>query len=295
MLQWIYDIPDKETLKKYINLFNYMHLDDKFLPPHTVINQHTVCMPIDIINNFSIFDNKAVLFGDKNMDINSLINAYSLYANINGADKARTIFKERIKTYLTGEYVKGLDNVLLEKYAKEHNYNNIHGAGTVKAWNYIAKKHKDCKEDKPLDINIETIKKMLGLKDEKLSNISDNQETVFNGSKKEYNESIDTPATTVAKSFYQAVCFAEGYKPDFDLVPKKIKAVQTDSKIIQKRNSSFTESLHEIARQNLRSAYMQVDTKEFDGEELDDNIFVNQQPFIDIITLWLLPQNIIEG
>ena len=45
VLQWIYDIPDKEVLKKYINLYNYMHLDDKFLPPHTVINQHTVCMP----------------------------------------------------------------------------------------------------------------------------------------------------------------------------------------------------------------------------------------------------------
>ena len=78
-------------------------------------------------------------------------------------------------------------------------------------------------------------------------------------------------------------------------MPKKIKAVQADSKIIQKRNSSFTESLYEIARQNLRSAYMQVDKKEFAGEELSDNIYVNQQPFIGIITLWVLPQNIIEG
>ena len=295
MLQWIYDIPDKEKLKKYINLYNYMHLDNRFLPPHTVINQHTVCMPIDIINNLSIFDNKAVLFGDKNMDINSLINAYSLYANINDTDIAKSIFKERMKTYLTGMNIKDLDNVLLTEYKDKYNGSSIHGAGASKAWDYIAKEHKNQKKDEPLNINIETIKNMLGLKDEKLSDIPDNKETGFNGSKKEYNKSIDTPATTVAKSFYQAVCFAEGYKPDFDLVPKKIKAVQTDSKVIQKRNSSFTESLHEIARQNLRSAYMQVDDKKFRDENLNNKISVNQQPFIGIITLWVLPQNIIEG
>lgn len=295
VLQWIYDIPDKEKLKKYINLYNYMHLDDKFLPPHTVINQHTVCMPIDIINNLSIFDNKAVLFGDKNMDINSLINAYSLYANINDADTAKFIFKERIKTYLTGMNIKDLDNVLLTEYKDKYNGSSIHGAGALKAWDYIAKEHKNQKKDEPLNINIEIIKNMLGLKDESLSNISDNRETGFNGSKKEYNKSIDTPATTVAKSFYQAVCFAEGYKPDFDLVPKKIKAVQSDNKKMEKRNSSFTESLYEIARQNLRSAYMQVDNKKFKDENLNNKISVNQQPFIGIITLWVLPQNIIEG
>lgn len=295
VLQWIYDIPDKEVLKKYINLYNYMHLDDKFLPPHTVINQHTVCMPIDIINNFSIFDNKAVLFGDKNMDINSLINSYSLYANINDTDIAKSIFKERIKTYLTGMNIKDLDNVLLTEYKDKYNGSSIHGAGASKAWDYIAKEHKNQKKDEPLNINIETIKNMLGLKDEKLSNISDNNDIEINGNNQESDESIDTPATTVAKSFYQAVCFAEGYKPDFDLVPKKIKAVQTDSKVIQKRNSSFTESLHEIARQNLRSAYMQVDDKKFKDEYLKKQISVNQQPFIGIITLWVLPQNIIEG
>ncbi|WP_300758911.1 hypothetical protein [uncultured Brachyspira sp.] len=295
VLQWIYDIPDKEKLKKYINLYNYMHLDDKFLPPHTVINQHTVCMPIDIVNNFSIFDNKAVLFGDKNMDINSLINSYSLYANINDADTAKFIFKERIKTYLTGINVTDLDNVLLKEYKDKYNGSSIHGAGASKAWDYIAKEHKNQKKDEPLNINIETIKNMLGLKDEKLSNISDNNDIEINGNNQESDESIDTPATTVAKSFYQAVCFAEGYKPDFDLVPKKIKAVQTDSKVIQKRNSSFTESLHEIARQNLRSAYMQVDDKKFKDEYLKKQISVNQQPFIGIITLWVLPQNIIEG
>ena len=146
-----------------------------------------------------------------------------------------------------------------------------------------------------MNINIETIKNMLGLKDEKLSNISDNNDIEINGNARMDNKSIDTPATTVAKSFYQAVCFAEGYKPDFDLVPKKVKAVQTDSKIIQKRNSSFTESLHEIARQNLRSAYMQVDNKKFKDENLNNKISVNQQPFIGIITLWVLPQNLIEG
>ena len=295
VLQWIYDIPDKEVLKKYINLYNYMHLDDKFLPPHTVINQHTVCMPIDIINNLSIFDNKAVLFGDKNMDINSLINAYSLYANINDTDIAKSIFKERMKTYLTGMNIKDLDNVLLTEYKDKYNGSSIHGAGALKAWDYIAKKHKEQKKDEPLNINIETIKNMLGLKDEKLSNISDNNDIEINGNARMDNKSIDTPATTVAKSFYQAVCFAEGYKPDFDLVPKKIKAVQTDSKIIQKRNSSFTESLHEIARQNLRSAYMQVDDKKFKDENINDKILVNQQPFIGIITLWVLPQNLIEG
>lgn len=295
VLQWIYDIPDKEKLKKYINLYNYMHLDDKFLPPHTVINQHTVCMPIDIINNFSIFDNKAVLFGDKNMDINSLINAYSLYANINDTDIAKSIFKERMKTYLTGINIKDLDNVLLKEYKDKYNGSSIHGAGALKAWDYIAKEHKNQKKDEPLNINIETIKNMLGLKDEKLSDISDNNDIEINCNNQESDESIDTPATTVAKSFYQAVCFAEGYKPDFDLVPKKVKAVQSDNKKMEKRNSSFTESLHEIARQNLRSAYMQVDKKEFDGEELRKYSSVNQQPFIGVITLWALPQNIIEG
>ncbi len=134
---------------------------------------------------------------------------------------------------------------------------------------------------------------MLGLKDEELPNTADNKDTYSSGNKKEDNKSIDTPATTVAKSFYQAVCFAEGYKPDFDLVPKKIKAVQSDSKKTEKRNSSFTESLHEIARQNLRSAYMQTDNKLFDNEDKSKKISVNQQPFIGIITLWILPQNII--
>ena len=56
---------------------------------------------------------------------------------------------------------------------------------------------------------------------------------------------------------------------------------------------SFTESLHEIARQNLRSAYMQTDNKLFDNEDKSKKISVNQQPFIGIITLWILPQNII--
>ena len=295
VLQWIYDIPDKEKLKKYINLYNYMHLDDKFLPPHTVINQHTVCMPIDIINNFSIFDNKAVLFGDKNMDINSLINAYSLYANINDTDIAKSIFKERMKTYLTGMNIKDLDNVLLTEYKDKYNGSSIHGAGASKAWDYIAKKHKEQKKDEPLNINIETIKNMLGLKDESLLNISDNNDIEINGNARMDNKSIDTPATTVAKSFYQAVCFAEGYKPDFDLVPKKIKAVQSDNKKMEKRNSSFTESLYEIARQNLRSAYMQIDTKQVNGEKLWEYLSINQQPFIGIITLWVLPQNLIEG
>ena len=293
VLQWIYDIPDKEVLKKYINLYNYMHLDNKFLPPHTVINQHTVCMPIDIINNLSIFDNKAVLFGDKNMDINSLINAYSLYANINDTDIAKSIFKERMKTYLTGINVTDLDNVLLKEYKDKYNGSSIHGAGALKAWDYIAKEHKNQKKDEPLNINIETIKNMLGLKDEKISNISDNNDIEINGNTRIDNKSIDTPATTVAKSLYQAVCYAEGYKPDFDLVPKKIKYVENSAKKYEKRNSLFVESLHEIARQNLRSAYMQTDKKEF-KDELYHKISVNQQPFIGIITLWILPQNIIE-
>lgn len=38
---------------------------------------------------------------------------------------------------------------------------------------------------------------------------------------------------------------------------------------------------------------MQTDKKEF-KDELYHKISVNQQPFIGIITLWILPQNIIE-
>ena len=63
---------------------------------------------------------------------------------------------------------------------------------------------------------------------------------------------------------------------------------------MEKRNSSFTESLHEIARQNLRSAYMQVESKVFKGENQWEKVSVNQQPFIGIITMWVIPQNLIE-
>ncbi len=55
---------------------------------------------------------------------------------------------------------------------------------------------------------------------------------------------------------------------------------------------SFTESLHEIARQNLRSAYMQTENKMFNNEDKREKILFNQQPFIGIITLWVLPKNL---
>ena len=157
------------------------------------------------------------------MDINFLLDSYSLCANVKKPDLCFDLFKQRIKTVLTGHGVKELHNQLLKEYHENNCTNKAFGA--FYAWNYIAKKHKEQKKDEPLNINIETIKQMLGLKDEKFSNIPDNKETSANGNNQESDESIDTPATTVAKSFYQSVCYAEGYKPDFDLVPKQRKYI----------------------------------------------------------------------
>ncbi len=54
----------------------------------------------------------------------------------------------------------------------------------------------------------------------------------------------------------------------------------------------FTESLHEIAKQNLYSAYTIEDNKKDDETLSKQNIIRNQQPFIGIITLWVLPKNL---
>ncbi len=293
LIDRLFERADKDSIEYSNKLLSYFYVDNKVLPPHTLINNNMVCTPLEINNNFSIFDMVHLIFGDKNMDINFLLDSYSLCANVKKPDLCFDLFKQRIKTVLTGHGVKELHNQLLKEYHENNCTNKAFGA--FYAWNYIAKKHKEQKKDEPLNINIETIKQMLGLKDEKFSNIPDNKETSANGNNQESDESIDTPATTVAKSFYQSVCYAEGYKPDFDLVPKQRKYVENSAKQSEKRNNLFVESLHEIARQNLRSAYMQVDTKLFNDENLNDNILVNQQPFIGIITLWVLPQNLTEG
>ena len=291
LIDMLYERADKDSIEYSNKLLSYFYVDNTVLPPHALINNNMVCTPVEINNNFSIFDMVHLIFGDKNMDINFLLDSYSLCANIKKPDLCFDLFKQRIKTVLTGYGIKGLHNQLLEEYYENKQSNKAWGA--FYAWNYIAKKHKEQKEDEPLGIDVETIKNMLGLKDEKISNTTDNNNIKINGNARMDNKSIDTPATTVAKSFYQAVCYAEGYKPDFDLVPKKIKYVENSAKKYEKRNSLFVESLHEIARQNLRSAYMQTDKKEF-KDELYHKISVNQQPFIGIITLWILPQNIIE-
>ena len=283
LIDMLFERADKDSIEYSNKLLSYFYVDNKVLPPHTLINNNMVCTPVKIDNNFSIFDMVHLIFGDKNMDINFLLDSYSLCANVKRPDLCFDLFKKRIKTVLTGYGINELHNQLLEEYNENQQFNKTSGA--LSAWNYIAKQHKNQKKDEPLNINIETIKNMLGLKDEKLPNTTD--------SKKEDNEIIDTTATTVAKSFYQSVCYAEGYKPDFDLVPKKVKYVESSAKSSEKRNNLFVESLHEIARQNLRSAYMQTENKMFNNEDKSKIISVNQQPFIGIITLWILPQNII--
>ena len=40
---------------------------------------------------------------------------------------------------------------------------------------------------------------------------------------------------------------------------------------------------------------MQTENKMFNNEDKREKILVNQQPFIGIITLWVIPQNLIEG
>ena len=57
---------------------------------------------------------------------------------------------------------------------------------------------------------------------------------------------------------------------------------------------SFIDSLHEIAKQNLYSAYI---TDDYIESMINSNVEIirNQQPFIGIITLWVLPKNLLGG
>ena len=285
------NIPDKEKLQEYIDLYNFLYIDSKSLPPNTVINNNVICTPVEVNNNMAIFDRHTLLFGDKNMDINSFHNTFSLYANIYDEQNVSAVFKERMYTLLTGYGIKDLDNVLLEKYAKEHKYSN-YGAGALKAWDYIAKEHKNQKKDEPLEIDIKTIKNMLGLKDEEIENNTITKEISEEMYSTYTDKPIDTPATVVAKSFYHAVCYVEGYIPDDNLMPKKEAVVESLKDEEGKRNFTFTESLHEIAKQNLYSAYTIEDNKKDDETQFKDTIIRNQQPFIGIITLWVLPKNL---
>ena len=173
-------------------------------------------------------------------------------------------------------------------------YDKYNGMGAENTWKYIKQEYikynsnKD--ENKKLDLDISIIKLKLGLKDEEIENRIKNKTEI---KLKPYKyKPIDTPATVVAKSFYHAVCYVEGYIPDDNLMPKKEAVVESLKDEEGKRNFTFTESLHEIAKQNLYSAYTIEDNKKDDETLSKQNIIRNQQPFIGIITLWVLPKNL---
>lgn len=356
------NIPNDQKLSDYIDLYKYIYLDTGKLLPHTVINNHTVCMPVNITNNMSIIDKTHILFGDSSMDINALHNDLSFYAHIDDYSKAVNIFYNRLKTLLTGNNSNILENVLLLKaymeyeillklneecyitsnqsiekntlygklneYCKntsikpEHIVNKVFyntagvyrlkesykdfinskfkNIGAMAAWKYVQdeydrqNKQKEPGDNKPFEINIHTLKYLLGLKDEN-PEIQPNIEKI--SEEKLTKQSIkkmsdDSPAVIVAKSFYHAVCYAENIEPDDDQLPKKETQVQALKDEHDKRSYTFTESLHEIARQNLRSAYMLEESEIFNDDK--ETSMVNQQPFIGILTLWIMPPNMLE-
>lgn len=175
-------------------------------------------------------------------------------------------------------------------------YDKYNGMGAENTWNYIKQEYikynlsKD--ENKKLDLDISIIKLKLGLKDEEIENNTITKEISEEMYSTYTDKPIDTPATVVAKSFYHAVCYVEGYIPDDNLMPKKEAVVESLKDEEGKRNFTFTESLHEIAKQNLYSAYTIEDNKKDDETQFKDTIIRNQQPFIGIITLWVLPKNL---
>lgn len=99
----------------------------------------------------------------------------------------------------------------------------------------------------------------------------------------------------VAKSFYNAVCYVEDYEPNIELVPKKKAEVERLKDNEGKRNLTFVESLYEIAKQNLYSAYTNESNKKDKYALKKKYVIRNQQSFIGIISLWVLPQGLKEG
>ena len=292
------DIKENENINK---LMYTLYIDSGMLPPHTTINQYCICTPYELTDNISIFDKTHILLANQNMDINFLYDSKSFLAGIHDAEKASEIFRNKIFTYVTGHNIEGLENPLLNKY-KEMYYkdklakDNDESVGAYAAWLYIQKKYQEYnkseQKDKILDIDINTIKAKLCLKDE-LEHTDDN-ESLYNSERNIIT--VDSPATTLAKSFYHVVAYTNEYKLINELVPKKQINVEQDNNQQQLRNNTFVESMYEIARQNLRSAYMQEEKREFnDYISQINNVTVNQQPFIGIVTLWVLPKGILGG
>ena len=174
-----------------------------------------------------------------------------------------------------------------------------HKIGAANAWKYIidAYNHKEKHNHDILNIDIDIIKLMLGLIDEKIEKDDYNK---MNRIEKKY---IDTNATIVAKSFYHVVSYISGKEIDKNLIPFKLKSndkIKNKSEVAAQTQSddkikyTFTESLHEIAKQNLYSAYINDEYIE-SMENKNNNVIRNRQPFIGIITLWILPQNLMRG
>ena len=171
--------------------------------------------------------------------------------------------------------------------------------GAANAWKYIidAYNHKEKYNHDILNIDIDIIKLMLGLTDEKIE-----KKYKYNNSYYD-NKDRDTHATIVAKSFYHVVSYISGKEIDKNLIPTKLKSdnkiknkseVATQTQSDDKIKYTFTESLHEIAKQNLYSAYINDEYIE-SMENKNNDVIRNRQPFIGIITLWVLPQNLIRG
>ena len=171
--------------------------------------------------------------------------------------------------------------------------------GAANAWKYIidAYNYKEKHNHDILNIDIDIIKLMLGLTD----SINNKKNKI----KKIYNEQYDTDnqATITAKSFYHVVSYVSGKEIDKNLIPFKLKSndkiknkseVATQTQSDDKIKYTFTESLHEIAKQNLYSAYINDEYIE-SMENKNNDVIRNRQPFIGIITLWVLPQNLMRG
>ena len=99
--------------------------------------------------------------------------------------------------------------------------------GAANAWKYIidAYNHKEKYNHDILNIDIDIIKLMLGLTDEKIE-----KKYKYNNSYYD-NKDRDTHATIVAKSFYHVVSYISGKEIDKNLIPFKLKS---DNKIKNK-------------------------------------------------------------
>ena len=172
--------------------------------------------------------------------------------------------------------------------------------GADSAWKYIIQEYKKVEDNNllTLDIDIDIIKLMLGLRDGKITIDNRGQGPYYD------NANIDISVTIITKSFYHVVAYLSQKKIDENLINYKVSPnllnIKNHNEVVAQTLSdnkirySFIDSLHEIAKQNLYSAYI---TDDYIESMINSNVEIirNQQPFIGIITLWVLPKNLLGG